>query len=85
MNRTFFFIEAIKPHFITHTKTLYPDVESRIAYIRNKFEKNRLWERYSNLKGQHKFSSDWRLAKDRYMEALGTKEIERFCRLGEEP
>lgn len=76
--RDFCFIEAIKPHFITHTRTIYPDVESRIAYINNKFDHEQLWKRYHKLKGHSRHSADWRLAKDRFLEALGTKEIEEY-------
>lgn len=77
-SRDFCFIEALKPHFITHTRTIYPDIESRKAEINNLFDREQYWKRYSRLKGQRKGSSDWRLAKDHYMEALGTKEIEEY-------
>lgn len=82
--REFFFVEAVKPHFVTHLRTHYPEVEARKAYIYNKFERGQLWKRYGNLKGWSRGSSDWRCAKDRYEEVRGTKEIEDYCKYGEE-
>jgi hypothetical protein len=76
--RPFCFVEAIKPHFVTHIRTHYPEVEARIKYIHNLFEREQLWNRFNKLKGVRRFSSDYRLAKDRYLEALGTKEVEEF-------
>jgi hypothetical protein len=78
MIKPYFLIEAIKPHFITHTKTIYPDVEARIAFIQKKFTKQQLWRRYDHLKGHKRYSRDWVMAKSIYMEALGTKEIEKW-------
>lgn len=78
MIKPFFLIEAIRPHFITHTKTIYPDIESRIAFIRKKFRNQQLWNRYDHLKGRYRGSRDWVMAKAIYMESIGTKEIENY-------
>ncbi len=78
MIKPFFLEEAIKPHFITHVKTIFPEVESRISFIRNKFKNNQLWNRYDYLKGRKRQSRDWVMAKSVYMEALGTLEIEKY-------
>jgi hypothetical protein len=78
MTRPFFFVEAIKPHFVTHVRTIIPDVESRIAYINRHFDQEQLWRRYHKLKGARRHSYDWRCSKDLFMEAIGTKEIENY-------
>lgn len=78
MERPFFFIEAVRPHFVTHTKTIYPDIESRMKYLQNKFEKHQLWHRYGKLKGGVRWSYDWATLKKRYMDALSTLEIEKY-------
>ncbi len=76
--RPFCFVEAIKPHFITHTRTIYPEVESRLAELRNLFDAKQYWNRYNKLKGRRRCSSDYRLMKSWYLEAIGTKEIEEY-------
>lgn len=76
--RPFFFEEAIKPHFVTHVRTHYPDVESRLAQIQNKFSKDQLYNRLDNLRGNRKMSEEWRMAKSRYLETVGTKEVEEY-------
>ncbi len=85
MSKPFFLVEAIKPHFVTHTKTIYPEIETRMAEIKSQFQHKQLWPRYDKLHGRRwKGSWDYRLAKSEYLETLGTKEIERYCRYGEE-
>lgn len=76
--RDFCFIEVIEPHIVTHTRVLYPEIESRIQEIREIFRQNRYWQRHANLRGCKKHSSDYRLARDRYFEKLHTKEIEEY-------
>ncbi len=78
MVKPYFLVEAIKPHFITHTKTIYPEVEARIAFIKKKFERNQLWRRFDHIKGRKRISRDYFMMKSLYLEALGTKEIEKY-------
>ena len=79
MVKPYFLVEKIKPHFITHTRILYPDVESRKTEIRNLFERRLYWERYSKLKGHRWNHYDDRCsAKENFVRALGTKEIEEY-------
>lgn len=76
--RPFCFVEQIRPHFVTHTRTIYPDVESRKQKLRNKFDQERWWDRFNKLKGRRRGSYDYRGAKARYLQAIGTKEMEEY-------
>ncbi len=78
MDRPFFFIENIKPHIVTHIKTHYPEVQQRLAELHNKFTNEQLWPKYYKMKGGRHFSQDWALAKARYLETVGTQEIEEY-------
>jgi len=72
---SYYFVDKIEPHIITHQRVVIPQVESRIAEIRAKMSRG-LWNRLNNLKGCRRMSDDWRLSKQRAFEALNTKEIE---------
>jgi hypothetical protein len=79
MTRPFFFIEAIKPHFVTHTRTIYPDVESRKAEIDNLFTHKQYWRRYSHMKGQSQNTEkDYTQRRVDFMRALGTEDIVQY-------
>lgn len=77
--RPFCFDTVVKPHFITHVRKVIPEAESRLQEIRNQFENNQYWRRYFKIKGKSgNYSADYELARQRYLDALGTKEIEHY-------
>lgn len=57
-----FFETRIEPHFITHVRTLYPNVEARLKEISNTLRKHNLWTRYAKLKGYPYRDDDWYLS-----------------------
>lgn len=83
-NRTYCFATAIKPHIVTHIRTVVPEAQTRLAELRNHFDTHNLWKRYWKIKGcgVH-YSADYELARKRFMETLGTKEIEQYDKYGD--
>jgi hypothetical protein len=76
--RDFCFVHAIKPHFITHTRVIYPDIESRIDWINNLFKHKQYWRKYNHLKGSYNYEKDYTQPKIDFINKLSTKEIEEY-------
>ncbi len=47
---------TVVPNWITHTKMIDPEIESRLGEIENRFTNYQLWPRYRRLKGK---SANW--------------------------
>ena len=80
LTHTFYLVEAIRPHMVTHTKVIYPDVQKRIREIYNTFEHKQYWSRLWHLKGQ-KMSydkKDYNQEIHRFKSSLGLKDVEEY-------
>ena len=54
------FVEQIKPHYITHRLVIDPQLDSELALIENKIERNNLWPAFAKLMGWRGNFKDWK-------------------------